>query len=278
MGNQEGAAMKSAQAEPIVAGQEFSIYNDNCAEALATFDSNSIDLTVTSPPYDNLRNYQGYSFDFEMIAQQLHRVTKDGGVVVWVVSDVTIDGSETGTSFRQALGFMDAGFNLHDTMIWVKKGGGAIGSQKTYRQNFEYMFVLSKGVPKAVNLIYDLPNGEYGKKQFAGRRLPDGTVRGRVVQSQRQYSRRNNWWYLINNDNHEASWHPAVFPKRLVHDHIVTWSNEGDVVLDPFMGSGTTGVVCAELSRRFVGIEISDEWAARAGERVRTAYSQLHLF
>ena len=270
--------MKSAQAEPIVAGQEFSIYNDNCAEALATFDSNSIDLTVTSPPYDNLRNYQGYSFDFEMIAQQLYRVTKDGGVVVWVVSDATIDGSETGTSFRQALGFMDAGFNLHDTMIWVKKGGGAIGSQKTYTQNFEYMFVLSKGVPKTVNLIYDLPNGKYGEKRFAGRRLPDGTVSGRVIQSQRQYSRRNNWWYLINNDNHEASWHPAVFPKRLVHDHIVTWSNEGDVVLDPFMGSGTTGVVCAELRRRFVGIEISDEWAARAGERVRTAYSQLHLF
>ena len=271
--------MMSSQAEPIVAGQEFSIYNDNCAEALATFDSNLIDLTVTSPPYDNLRNYQGYSFDFETIAQQLYRVTKDGGVVVWVVSDATIDGSETGTSFRQALGFMDAGFNLHDTMVWVKKGGGAIGSPKTYTQNFEYMFVLSKGAPKAVNLIYDLPNGSYGKKYSdVGRRYPDGTVRMQVKQEPKQYSRRNNWWCLVNNDNHEASWHPAVFPKRLVHDHIVTWSNEGDVVLDPFMGSGTTGVVCAELSRRFVGIEISDEWAARAGERVKTAYSQLHLF
>lgn len=263
----------------IKTGKEFCVYNGDCAITLAEFASESIDLTITSPPYDNLRDYQGFSFDFVELSQQLYRVTKSGGVVVWIVSDATVKGSETGTSFRQALGFMDAGFNLHDTMVWVKKGGGAIGSPKTYTQNFEYMFVLSKGVPKAVNLIYDLPNGSYGKTcSDVGRRYPDGTVRMQVRQEPKQYSRRNNWWYLINNDNHEASWHPAVFPKKLVRDHIVTWSNEGDIVLDPFMGSGTTGVVCAELKRKFIGIEISKEWASRAEERVKTAYSQLHLF
>ena len=264
---------------PIGTDKEFCVYNGDCAITLAEFASESIDLTITSPPYDNLRNYQGYSFDFETIAHQLYRVTKDGGVVVWIVSDATIDGSETGTSFRQALGFKEVGFNLHDTMIWAKTGGGAIGSNRAYTQNFEYMFVLSKGVPKTVNLIYDVTNGSAGaNKSGTGRRNADGSIRVERRHNARAFSRRNNWWYLINNDNYEASWHPAVFPKKLVHDHIVTWSNEGDVVLDPFMGSGTTGVVCAELKRKFIGIEISKEWASRAEERVKTAYSQLHLF
>lgn len=267
------------QQKPVETGEEFRVYNGDCAITLAEFASESIDLTITSPPYDNLRDYQGFSFDFVEISRQLYRVTKEGGVVVWIVSDATVKGSETGTSFRQALGFMDAGFNLHDTMVWVKKGGGAIGSPKTYTQNFEYMFVLSKGTPKTVNLIYDVPNASYGKhKRHTGRRKKDGTIKAEKRKTENLYSKRNNWWCLASSDNHEAIWHPAVFPKKLVRDHVVTWSNKGDVVLDPFMGSGTTGVVCAELSRRFVGVEISDEWAARAEERIKTAYAQLHLF
>ena len=152
----------------------------DCLDKIKNIQNESIDLTVTSPPYDNLRAYNGnisqWSFKkFQEIAKELYRVTKDGGVVVWVVGDATIKGSETGTSFRQALWFMDCGFNLHDTMIWVKDGGGAIGSNKCYTQNFEYMLVLSKGIIKTVNIIRDKPNFSYGRdRSGTGRRKANG--------------------------------------------------------------------------------------------------------
>lgn len=251
----------------------------DCAEALGQLEEESVDLTVTSPPYDNLRNYDGYSFDFPRIAEGLFRVTREGGVVVWIVNDATIDGSETGTSFRQALGFKDVGFNLFDTMIWVKSGGGATGSNKAYTQNFEYMFVLSKGSPKTSNIIRDLPNQSAFKVHTGvNRRAADGSKRIQPRNVAAEFSRRNNWWYMVNNDNHDCGGHPAVFPRRLCHDHIVTWSNVGDTVLDPFMGSGTTGLVCAELERNFIGIEISERWHAFASERIGIAYSQQRLF
>lgn len=259
--------------------QQYRTINADCSEALFQLDEESIDLTVTSPPYDNLRKYDGFTFDFPKIAEGLFRVTRTGGVVVWIVNDATIDGSETGTSFRQALGFMDVGFNLHDTMIWVKGGGGATGSNRAYTQNFEYMFVLSKGTPKSVNLIYDLPNGSGGSVHTGvNRRKADGSKRTQPRKIAAPLSRRNNWWYLVNNDNHDCGGHPAVFPRRLVRDHIVSWSNVGDTVLDPFMGSGTTGLVCAELERDFIGIEISQRWYEFATERIGIAYSQQRLF
>lgn len=258
---------------------EYRTINADCAVALATLESESIDLTVTSPPYDSLRDYDGFTFDFPTIAEQLYRVTRQGGVVVWVVNDATVNGSETGTSFKQALGFKEVGFNLHDTMIWAKTGGGAIGSNRAYTQNFEYMFVLSKGVPKTVNLIYDIPNGDAGKVHGSiGRRTVGGELKVQHRPVSKEFSRRNNWWKLNNVDNHDAGGHPAVFPRKLAHDHIVSWSNEGDTILDPFMGSGTTGLVCAELKRDFIGIEISERWYEYATERIKVAYSQLTLF
>ena len=253
--------------------------NDDCAVALATLESESIDLTVTSPPYDSLRDYDGFTFDFPTIAEQLYRVTKQGGIVVWVVNDATVNGSETGTSFRQALGFKDVGFSLHDTMIWVKTGGGAVGPTNAYSQNIEYMFVLSKGAPKTANLICDVPNKSFGKAHSdVGRRAQDGSFKTRVRPPVKEFSKRNNWWQMNNADNHDAGGHPAVFPRKLAHDHIVTWSNEGDTILDPFMGSGTTGLVCAELKRDFIGIEISERWYEYATDRLNVAYSQLALF
>lgn len=153
------------------------IYNMDCVEGMKQLPNECIDLIVTSPPYDNLRDYHGYTFDFPAIAQELYRVTKSGGVVVWIVSDATINGSETGTSFKQALGFKDVGFNLHDTMIWVKDGGGGFGSIYCYMQNTEYMFILSKGKPKAVNLIRDHKNSYAGRKKCAhGRRFANGVI------------------------------------------------------------------------------------------------------
>ena len=231
----------------------------NCADVMKSLPSQIIDLTVTSPPYDNLRKYNGYSFDFESVAKELYRVTKDGGVVVWVVGDAAIKGSETGTSFKQALYFKEIGFNLHDTMIYEKNSSTYPANAKSlrYSQIFEYMFILSKGKPKSVNLIKDKPNKWAGFKDFSGKLknpVPD-------------FSPRNNIWKFTTSFNDKTK-HPAVFPESLVCDHIVSWSNEGDTVLDCFLGSGTTGKVAKQLNRQFIGIEISAEYLEIAKARI----------
>ena len=248
------------------------IYNMDNVQGLRTLPDECIDLTVTSPPYDDLRNYNGFCFDFENIAKELFRVTKVGGVIVWIVSDATKDYSESGTSFRQALYFMGCGFNLFDTMIWVKDGGGAVGSNLCYTQNFEYMFVFSKGKPKAVNLIYDKPSITYTGKPHTvkeSRGGDDKGDRGLTTFTRREMSRRNNWWYLCPQAQDGSGWHPAVFPEKLVRDHVISWSNEGDIVLDPFMGSGTTAKVARALGRKYIGFEISEEYVKLANKRLQ---------
>ena len=252
------------------------LWNGDCLELMRNIPDNSIDLTVTSPPYDNLRTYNGnidqWCFEkFQEIAKELYRVTENGGVVVWVVGDATVKGSETGTSFKQALWFKECGFNLHDTMIWVKDGGGAIGSNKCYTQNFEYMFVFSKGIPKTINLIYDKPNLSFGvDKSGVGRRKIDGTKKIEKRKPAKEFSRRNNWWYIPPQKGKE---HPAVFPEQLANDHIITWSNEGDTVFDPFMGSGTTGKMAKLNNRNYIGFEISKEYCDIAEERLKEVKS-----
>ena len=246
----------------------------DCLELMKDIPDDSIDLTVTSPPYDNLRTYNGnisqWSFEkFQEIAKELYRVTANGGVVVWVVGDATVKGSETGTSFKQALWFKECGFNLHDTMIWVKDGGGAVGSNKCYTQNFEYMFVFSKGIPKTINLIYDKPNLSFGvDKSGVGRRKIDGTKKIEKRKPAKEFSRRNNWWYIPPQKGKE---HPAVFPEQLANDHIISWSNEGDTVFDPFMGSGTTGKMAVLNNRKFIGIELDNTYFEIAKERINKA-------
>lgn len=189
---------------------------------------------------------------------------------MWIVNDATIDGSETGTSFRQALQFMEMGFNLHDTMIWCKSGGGAVGSQLCYTQNFEYMFVFSKGHPKTANLICDMPNISAGKTMKCGHRRGDKptSIRNRDIIG-KDFSRRNNWWYLVPQEEEGSKFHPAIFPEVLVRDHIKSWSNEGDLVLDPFMGSGTTAKVARALNRNYIGFEISQEYVDKANLRLQ---------
>lgn len=240
-----------------------SLYHGDCLEVMKSMPSNIIHLTVTSPPYDNLRTYNGYTFDFEGIAKELYRVTKDGGIVVWVVGDATIKGSETGTSFRQALYFMECGFNLHDTMIYEKNSSSYPANSKSnrYSQIFEYMFIFSKDKPNTANLIKDKANKWAGHKDFSGKLknpVPD-------------FSPRNNIWKYTTSFNDKTG-HPAVFPEQLAHDHIISWSNEGDTVLDCFLGSGTTGKMAKELNRKFIGIETSKEYfdiaCKRIGERL----------
>jgi DNA modification methylase len=219
----------------------------------------SIQLTVTSPPYDNLRKYNGYAWDFEALARELYRVTKPGGVVVWVVADATVNGSETGTSFKQALFFKECGFNLHDTMIYEKAGTGACGSNYAYWSSFEFMFVISKGRPSTHNLICDKRNAYAGTATKGDRKRQDGRLhRNRKVRIIPEWSRRPNIWRIA--AGFSRTGHPAPFPDALAQDHILSWSNPGDLVLDPFSGSGTTGKMAVTNNRDFIGIEISPEY------------------
>ena len=242
---------------------ENKIIQGDCSEIMKQMPDKCVDLIVTSPPYDNLRSYNGYSFDFEVIAKELYRVTKDGGVVVWVVGDATIKGSETGTSFKQALYFKEIGFNLHDTMIWNKQNCSSVGSLNRYENTFEYMFIFSKGKIKVSNIIKDKVNKRAGELQSGSIRQKDGTVKKTTQYGKREiadFGRRSNVWNVFPAKSKNERLHPAPFPEKLAEDHILSWSNEGDTILDPMAGSGTTLKIAKKNNRNYIGIEISQEY------------------
>jgi site-specific DNA-methyltransferase (adenine-specific) len=239
----------------------------DCLDVMREMDDGCIDLTVTSPPYDNLRTYNGFTFDFEPIARELYRVTKPGGVVVWVVGDATIKGSETGTSFRQALYFKECGFNLHDTMIYQRKTKPM--THNRYESEFEFMFVFSKRKPKTWNAQLRDAMQPGILRPYVGNRKGDVLdKRGTNKPTASKILRGNVWKYPVG--GHVIN-HPAVFPEALARDHILSWSNEGDTVLDPFLGSGTTGKMAVMLKRDFIGIEISAEYLEIAKARIEEA-------
>jgi len=260
------------------------ILEGNCVEVMKKFDDNFIDLTLTSPPYDNLRTYKGFVFPFEEIAQELYRITKEGGIVVWVVNDATIKGSETGTSFKQALTFMNNKWFLHDTMIYQKNSATYPASRKSnrYTQIFEYMFVFSKGKPKTANLICDKPNKWAGHKNWGKntKRINKDESLKEIndIKEVPKFSPRNNIW-IYNNSGGFASKdkiaykHPAIFPEKLVEDHILTWSNENDIIYDPFMGSGTTAKMALLNNRKFLGSEISKEYIEISYQRLNELHT-----
>ena len=246
----------------------------DCLELMKDIPDGSVDLTVTSPPYDNLRTYNGninqWSFEkFKLIAEELYRITKDGGVVVWVVGDATIKGSETGTSFRQALWFMDCGFNLHDTMIWQKIS--PFQHKNRYIQSFEYMFVFSKGFRKNANLICDRKNKWAGTQIHGTERQANGKTKSlsEIQKSKKvkEFGARFNVWDIPSEKSNKTG-HPAPFSEQLANDHIISWSNEGDTVLDCFMGSGTTGKMAVLNNRNFIGIELDEGYFNIAKERI----------
>jgi site-specific DNA-methyltransferase (adenine-specific) len=260
------------------------IYNEDCLITMSNMEDNSIDLTLTSPPYDDLRTYNehltgnktefnGYSFPFEQIARELYRITKKGGVVVWVVGDATNKGSETGTSFRQALFFKECGFDLYDTMIYQKTGTPF--PQKTrYNQTFEYMFVFSKGKPNSFNPIMK-KNVTAGAVRHSRKfRNADGEMipgfNGKPVND---YGIENNIWLIKNGMNKStkdlvAFEHPAIFPEELAAKHIITWTKESDIVYDPFMGSGTTAKLSIQLGRNWIGSELDEGYSNICNKRI----------
>ena len=263
------------------------IYHGDCKEILSSFPEESVDTVVTSPPYDNIRKYNGYTFsqdDCKHIIQELFRVLKTGGVVVWIVGDKTTKGSETGTSFRQALMFMDTGFKLHDTMIYEKNTSSfpATKKSKRYTQIFEYMFVFCKNKIRGdIQLICDKPNKwaghtNWGKNTARGK---SGTlVETTSIKPVPEFSLRNNIWRYnvgkgFNSSDDESHLHPAIFPEKLAEDHILSWSVAGDVILDPFSGSGTTCKMALKNDRRYIGIDISQEYV-ELSRKIIAKYTQ----
>lgn len=250
------------------------LIHGDCLEELSKIETESIDLTVTSPPYDSLRDYSPLSFaDFAAVARELFRITTTGGVVVWVVGDATVNGSETGTSFRQALYFKECGFNLHDTMIYTR-GFAKFPRRNGYGAAFEYMFVLSKGKPKTFNPLKE-KSRNYGQHSVISDREANGGTRKRLV-SVNEFKTLSNVWlidagYMRSTKDKEAFSHPAIFPEKLAADHISSWSNAGDTVLDPFLGSGTTGKMALKLGRKFIGIEKDPKYFEIAKNRISAA-------
>jgi len=252
---------------------ENSIICGDCLEVIKEWDDNCVDLILTSPPYGDLRIYRGYHFYFDDMANSFFRVLKDGGVLVWVVGDQTENGSESGNSFRQALHFKQLGLNLHDTMIYAKRGF-ANPSNTRYHQVFEYMFVFSKGTPKTFNPIKDRLNIEKKRGGDATRQRDGSVLKGEKggLALENFGQRYNIWEYKIGGGNVSTDrishQHPAIFPEQLALDHIKSWSNENDLILDPMVGSGTTCVAAKMLGRKYIGIDISEKYCEIARQRL----------
>lgn len=246
------------------------IYNEDCLLTMSRMPNNYIDFVITSPPYDDIRNYNGYVFEFEKIARELFRILKVGGVIIWVVADATIKGSETGTSFKQALYFKDIGFNLHDTMIYYKNNPMPQTGNR-YHQHFEYMFAFSKGAPITFNPITE-PTKYQGLANMKNRGQ-EGTLNYEKVERTTEKKVGNVFFYSIgggiSTKDKIAYNHPAIFPEKLVYDQIITWTNESDIIYDPFMGSGTTAKIAHLLNRHWIGSEISEEYVNIANERLK---------
>lgn len=254
------------------------IYNENCLITMSNMPDNYIDFVITSPPYDDIRNYNGYQFEFEKIAQELFRVLKTGGVIIWVVADATINGSETGTSFRQALYFKEIGFRLHDTMIYYKNNPMPQTGNR-YHQHFEYMFAFSKGNPKTFNPITE-PTKFHGLANMKNRGQ-EGSLNYKKVERTKEKKLGNVFSYSIgggiSTKDKVAFKHPAIFPEKLVADQINTWTNENELVYDPFIGSGTTAKIAHILKRKWIGSEISEEYVEIAEQRLKE-YTVNNLF
>jgi len=258
------------------------IIEGNCIEVMKDFENDTIDLVVTSPPYDGLRNYNGFIFPFENIAKELYRITKNGGVVVWVVADATIEGTETGTSFKQALFLKEVGFNLHDTMIFRKRNPIPQIYRKRYNNEFEFMFVFSKGVVKTHNpIMVDCMHAGLGLNGTTYKNYSKNVqTREKMAKPVKDKKIKGNIWeYVVgkNQEDQEAKGHPAPFPCELARDHIFSWTNPGDIVLDPMCGSGTTCKVASTLDRKYIGIDISPEYCELARERIKNSVMQLKV-
>ena len=256
------------------------IYHSDCYDFMKKLEDDLMDLTVTSPPYDELRHYNGFSFDVEKIAKELYRITKIGGIVVWVVGDKIKKGNKSLTSFRQALLFQEIGFNVHDVMIYKKKNTPFMRSN-AYTNCYEYMFIFSKGSPKTFNPIME-KTARHGFEMAVFNKGPDGVNKKTLVELKEEKTRNNIWEYAVGlggtTSDKIAFKHPAVFPEKLAEDHILSWTNPGDLVFDPMCGSGTTCKMALINDRNYVGCDISDEYVKITKTRLKGVAVNFSLF
>lgn len=245
------------------------IYVNNCLDLMKDIENDFVDLTVTSPPYDDLRNYNGYSFEFERIASELFRITRQGGILVWVVGD-RINGGYSLTSFKQALFFKQVGFQIHDIMIYKKKNT-PFTRKGAYTNCYEFMFILSKGKPKTFNPLKD-KTVRSGYESMPYSKKADGINKKKIGKLNEEKVKTNVWEYAVGfggtTKDKIAFKHPAVFPEKLAEDHILSWSNEGDLIFDPMCGSGTTLKMAKLHGRNYIGCDISEEYCKIAQERI----------
>lgn len=253
------------------------IYNIDCVEGMNQLPDDCIDLVVTSPPYDDLRDYNGYTFDFERIAHALFRVMKPGGIVVWVVGDKVKNGNRTLTGFRHCIAFQTIGFNVHDVMIYKKKNTPFMRSN-AYTNCYEFMFVLAKGKPKTFNPL-KTKTARNGVEKLVYNKKSDGINKKVLGVLKEEKTLTNIWEYAVglggSTNDKIAFQHTAIFPEKLAQDHILSWSNEGDIVFDPMCGSGTTCKMAKLHNRNYLGMEISAEYTELARERVGLVEHQL---
>ena len=274
------AAKESEMITPVYNRNKIALFNCDCVELMSRIPEGFVDLTVTSPPYDSLRKYEGFSFDVDAVIDGLYRITKEGGVVVWVVGDATLDWCESCTSFKQALKFVERGWKLHDTMIYNKTCPTWNVTSRRYRHDFEYMFVFSKGRPKTFNPICDVKVKNKRPRYGTGHRTVKATPE--FWTPKKDFTVRGNVWrysvgFCASTTDKVAFEHPAIFPEELAQDHILSWSNEGDMVFDPFMGSGTTAKMCLLNGRRCIGAELSMRYCEISVQRLTDSESLVPL-
>ena len=253
------------------------VYNIDCVKGMKDLPENCIDLVVTSPPYDNLRDYTGYEFNYEKIASELFRITKNGGVVIWVIGDKIKNGNKSLSSFRQAICFQEIGFNVHDVMIYQKKNTPFMRSN-AYTNCYEFMFVFSKGKPKTFNPI-KVKTKRNGYEKLVSNKKSDGVNKKVLGELKKEKTSINIWQYAVgfggSTKDKIAFEHPAIFPERLVSDHIISWSNKDDVVFDPMCGSGTTCKMAKLNKRNYLGMEISEEYTDISRKRLKATQDKL---
>ena len=273
MRGEKEVVMQLSERKEAEAYRELPLDTIICGDAvriMSKMPEDSVDLTVTSPPYDELRNYNGYIFDFEGMAQNLWRVTKKGGVLVWVVGDKIKNGNRTLTSFKQALFFQRIGFNVHDVMIYRKKNTPFMRTN-AYTNCFEFMFVFSKGKPKTFNPLR-VKTARQGHEMLTFNKGPDGVNKKILGELKPEKTMTNIWEFAVGlhgtTSDKIAFQHTAVFPEKLAENHILSWTKTGDVVFDPMCGSGTTCKMAAMNKRNYIGCDISKEYVELTKKRL----------
>ena len=243
---------------------------------LKTLPDECIDFVITSPPYDALRDYNGYKLDLHGLGVELLRVLKDGGICVMVIQDSTRDFAKSLTSFRTIVDWCDnIGFRLFECNIYNRQGTEGAWWKKRFRVDHEYMPIFLKGKRPQ---YFDKENIKIPSKH-GGKIMTGANIRTKNGQTGSRKVKINptkcpgtvmTFGNTCGGESKLKSKHPAVFPNMLAYDMIECFCPEDGTVLDPFNGSGTTTLAAKCLGRNYIGIDVSEEYNKIARERLET--------